>query len=116
MLIPMIRAVLFDLDDTLMDHTSAMHAGLDEWCAELGVAQGQHARFSALERKWFSAYERGEVTHQGQRIERCREFLGQTLDDAASSPPTTATWPHISAIGRHFRMLYLRCAAHWRLG
>ncbi len=47
MLIPMIRAVLFDLDDTLMDHTFAMHAGLDEWCAELGVAQGQHARFSA---------------------------------------------------------------------
>lgn len=84
MLIPMIRAVLFDLDDTLMDHVSAMHAGLDEWCAELGVAQGQHARFSAIERKWFSAYERGEVTHQGQRIERCREFLGQALDDAAS--------------------------------
>ncbi len=25
-----------------------------------------------------------QVTHQGQRIERCREFLGQTLDDAAS--------------------------------
>lgn len=68
----MIRAVLFDLDDTLMDHTAAMHAAVEEW-----LPGGHHERFAEIEKKWFAAYERGEVTHQGQRVERCREFLGR---------------------------------------
>ena len=77
----MLRAVLFDLDDTLMDHTHAMHAGLDEWCEELGLPTGQQERFGALEKKWFAAYEKGEVSHRGQRIGRCREFLGKELSE-----------------------------------
>ena len=68
----MIRAILFDLDDTLMDHTAAMHAAVEEW-----LPGRHHERFAEIERKWFAAYERGEVTHQGQRVERCREFLGR---------------------------------------
>lgn len=68
----MIRAILFDLDDTLMDHTAAMHAAVGEW-----LPGGHHERFAEIERKWFAAYERGEVSHQGQRVERCREFLGR---------------------------------------
>ena len=68
----MIRAVLFDLDDTLMDHTAAMHAAVEDW-----LPGGHHERFAEIEKKWFAAYERGEVTHQGQRVERCREFLGR---------------------------------------
>ncbi len=67
----MIRAILFDLDDTLMDHTAAMHAAVEEW-----LPGGHHERFAEIEKKWFAAYERGEVSHQGQRVERCREFLG----------------------------------------
>lgn len=66
-----------------MDHHAAMAAGLDEWCRELGVAQGQHERFAEIERTWFRAYERGEVTYHGQRAQRCREFLGRAeLDEA----------------------------------
>lgn len=80
----MIRALLFDLDDTLMDHTAAARAGVDEWCRQRGLNTGQHQRFAAIERKWFTAYERGEVSHQGQRIARCREFLGEDMDDAAA--------------------------------
>lgn len=68
----MIRAILFDLDDTLMDHTAAMHAAVEEW-----LPGGHHERFAEIEKKWFAAYERGEVSHQGQRVERCREFLGR---------------------------------------
>ena len=80
----MIRALLFDLDDTLMDHTAAARAGVDEWCRQRGLNTGQHQRFAAIERKWFTAYERGEVSHQSQRIARCREFLGEDMDDAAA--------------------------------
>lgn len=68
----MIRAILFDLDDTLMDHTAAMHAAVEEW-----LPGGHHERFAEIEKKWFAAYERGEVSHQGQRVERCREFLNR---------------------------------------
>ena len=78
----MIRALLFDLDDTLLDHTGAARDAVDQWCRELGLPQGQHARFTAIERKWFSAYERGEVSHHGQRAARCREFLGREMSDA----------------------------------
>ena len=68
----MIRAILFDLDDTLMDHTAAMQAAVEEW-----LPGGHLQRFADIEKKWFAAYERGEVSHQGQRVERCREFLGR---------------------------------------
>ena len=78
----MIRALLFDLDDTLLDHTGAAWDAVDQWCRELGLPEGQHARFAAIERKWFQAYERGEVSHHGQRAERCREFLGRNMSDA----------------------------------
>mgnify|MGYP002738903377 CR=1 FL=1 len=78
----MIRALLFDLDDTLLDHTGAARDAVDQWCRELGLPEGQHARFAAIERTWFSAYERGEVTHQGQRAARCREFLSREMNDA----------------------------------
>ena len=57
----MIRALLFDLDDTLLDHTGAARDAVDQWCRELGLPEGQHARFAAIERTWFSAYERGEA-------------------------------------------------------
>ncbi|QPK79196.1 HAD family hydrolase [Corynebacterium lizhenjunii] len=79
------RAVLFDLDDTLMDHQSALRDGVDEWCTQLGLPTGQHARFLQLEKKWFAAYERGEVSHAQQRAGRCREFLGRPeLSDTAA--------------------------------
>ena len=89
----MIRALLFDLDDTLLDHTGAARDAVDQWCRELGLPEGQHARFAAIERTWFSAYERGEVTHHGQRAARCREFLGREMSDAEAVSYTHLTLP-----------------------
>ncbi|GAB2513626.1 Phosphatase [Corynebacterium atrinae] len=73
----MYRAVLFDLDGTLVDHASAARLGVDEWCRELGLPTGQWSRWSYIEKKWFTRFENGEVSHVGQRVERCKEFLGR---------------------------------------
>ncbi|QCB27343.1 HAD family hydrolase [Corynebacterium endometrii] len=80
------KAVLFDLDGTLTDHERAMAQALDEWCVELGMPTGQHQRFRDIELKWFHRFERGEISHQDQRIGRTREFTGRTsISDAAAT-------------------------------
>src|SRR5699024_100809 len=69
--------ILFDLDDTLMDHTGASIKGLDSWCQELGLPTGQYQRWAEIEIKWVSRYERGDLSHPQQRRERAKEFTGQ---------------------------------------
>ena len=92
----MIRAVLFDLDDTLMDHASAMHAAVEDW-----LPGGHQQRFTECEKKWFAAYERGEVSHQGQRIGRCREFLGRP--DMSEQEALAEYDTYLAAYERHWR-------------
>lgn len=75
------QGVLFDLDGTLTDHEAAMRAGVDEWCRHLGQPEGQYERFQEIELVWFNRYERGECTHDGQRIGRCRDFTGLNLTE-----------------------------------
>lgn len=70
-------AVLYDLDGTLVDHDHAARAGVDAWCSSLGLPGNQWDRWSDIEKLWFTRFENGEVSHLGQRIERCREFLGR---------------------------------------
>ncbi|MCS5480492.1 HAD family hydrolase [Corynebacterium sp. YIM 101645] len=70
-------AVLYDLDGTLVDHDHAARAGVDAWCRELGMSGGQWERWSDIEQRWFSRFENGRISHLGQRIGRCREFLGR---------------------------------------
>ncbi|AKK09922.1 haloacid dehalogenase superfamily enzyme, subfamily IA [Corynebacterium testudinoris] len=81
----MYRAVLFDLDGTLVDHASAARIGVDAWCQTLGLPTGQWQRWHEIEQKWFTRFENGEVSHVGQRVERCKEFLGRPslTDDEA---------------------------------
>lgn len=70
-------AVLYDLDGTLVDHDHAARAGVDAWCRELGMSGGQWERWSDIEQRWFNRFENGRISHLGQRIGRCREFLGR---------------------------------------
>ena len=96
-----IRAILFDLDDTLIDHTSAAHNAATAWARELGLPDDQTDRWFAIERHHFAAYERGECTHQQQRRNRVRDFLGDfSLDDAVTD-----------ALFARFLTLYEQ---HWR--
>ncbi|WP_330332832.1 HAD family hydrolase [Streptomyces sp. NBC_00536] len=77
-----IRAVLWDIDDTLFDYTGADTAGLARQLAEEGL-EGRYGSPGEALALWREATERhwarfgaGEVTFQGQRWDRVRDFLG----------------------------------------
>lgn len=73
-----LRAVVFDLDDTLVDHTSAARTASVEWGRANGLAGSdeQLARtWSAIATPHYRAYQLRELTFDGQRRARVREFL-----------------------------------------
>lgn len=75
----MIRAVGFDLDDTLLDHRGAASAGLVALLEQQGWANesvpGLGKEWERIERIHFGRYIAGELTIAGQRRERVRELL-----------------------------------------
>ncbi|WP_080791931.1 HAD family hydrolase [Corynebacterium pacaense] len=76
------RAILFDLDGTLIDHDSAARAAVLSWSEEIGV-EADVERWIELDKWGFARFERGETTIPGQRRDRIRAYTGQKLDDAA---------------------------------
>ncbi|MFI7352565.1 HAD family hydrolase [Streptomyces avidinii] len=86
-----IRAVLWDIDDTLFDYTGADAAGLAAQLEAVRLAERYGTPVQALalwreitDRHW-ARFAAGEGTFQGQRQERVREFLEQpamTADEA----------------------------------
>lgn len=78
-----LHAVVFDLDETLLDHESAATSAVTEWAAELGVAADDAvALWSTLADVHYERYARGEVGYSEQRRARVREFLAVPLEDA----------------------------------
>jgi putative hydrolase of the HAD superfamily len=76
--------VLFDLDDTLLDHTTAMRSAATALWSSIKSCISKD-QFLAL---WTRSHERhyprylcGELTHQGQRRARVRDAIDPTLDD-----------------------------------
>lgn len=71
-------AVLFDLDDTLVDHRGAARAGLERWASSHGVTGTPDEiaeRWSALEVRYHAAYQQRRLTFAEQRRARVRAFL-----------------------------------------
>lgn len=92
-----IDAVLFDLDDTLVDHRGAADRGLRTWLAGMGLADDaatleEHVeRWFLLEARHYERYQRGELTHLEHRRVRIRGFLpGWDLADDALADDTFA--------------------------
>ncbi len=78
----MLRAVLFDLDDTLMDQASAAGAAVEAWAAEHGIADADvRERWTSVSEANFVLYSRRELTFAQQRRQRVREFLAVQIDD-----------------------------------
>ncbi|MFJ9647816.1 HAD family hydrolase [Streptomyces sp. NPDC004244] len=83
-----IRAVLWDIDDTLFDYTGADTAGLSRRLAEEGL-DGRYgspeqalARWREATTRHWDRFAAGEVTFQGQRRDRVRDFLEEpAMDD-----------------------------------
>jgi putative hydrolase of the HAD superfamily len=72
-----IRAVILDLDGTLLDHSGAARAGLALWLGSLGLSLDEEletAWFDAEDR-WHLAWMSGAVSPREQRRLRLRDFL-----------------------------------------
>ncbi|GGJ73809.1 hydrolase [Streptomyces camponoticapitis] len=84
-----IRAVVWDIDDTLFDYTTADRTGMRLHLTAEGLADRYGTADRALERwreitdlQWLR-FADGETTFQGQRRDRVRQFLGtEELGDA----------------------------------
>jgi putative hydrolase of the HAD superfamily len=85
-----IRAVVWDVDDTLFDYTGADRAGMRLHLLAEGLLDGYESVEQAIVRwreitdaQW-ARFSAGEVDFQGQRRDRVRVFLGEELTDAAA--------------------------------
>ncbi|MEU1007339.1 HAD family hydrolase [Streptomyces sp. NPDC088810] len=83
-----IRAVVWDVDDTLFDYTTADREGMRAHLVAEGLLVGYDSPEQALvrwreitERQW-ARYAAGECSFQDQRRDRVRVFLGTDMTDA----------------------------------
>jgi putative hydrolase of the HAD superfamily len=77
--------ILFDIDETLMDHNAAFRAGtaaLHRAGGTLGDEAEFLARWSAAHERNFDRFLAGELTHEEQRRRRVRDTFGEALTDA----------------------------------
>lgn len=81
-----LRAVVFDLDETLLDQASASQAAVLSWASSLGFADTDIAgRWATISSRHYARYQLREITFEDQRRERVREFLDQSLTDDEAS-------------------------------
>ena len=83
---PPVRALLLDLDDTLIDDRSAMAAAIVQLRAHMGLAPSQDndaiaARWDAVGRSLWAQCAAGEISFAEQRRVRLRETFGIALAD-----------------------------------
>jgi putative hydrolase of the HAD superfamily len=72
-----VKAVIFDLDDTLFDHTASATNAIRAWVPTLGASYSAELvrHWFEIERRNFDGWLAGRLTHQGQRRGRLLEFL-----------------------------------------
>jgi len=76
--------VLFDIDDTLIDHSSAVAAGVTALHGRVqpdATPSAFHAAWVTAMKDHFPRYLRGDVDYQGQRRARLRQVVDARLSD-----------------------------------
>lgn len=83
-----IRAVLWDIDDTIFDYGRADRTGMERHLLAEGLAEGRASaddalvRWKELTRLHWRRFEAGGVSFEAQRRDRVRDFLGiQAMGD-----------------------------------
>ena len=99
----MIKAVLLDSDDTLLDFTLAEHIALKKTLTEVGIEPLDEtiSLYSTINKRHWEMLERGEVTRAQvltQRFDRLFEALGVEGDSAL----TQASYERNLSIGHYF--------------
>lgn len=69
-------AILFDLDDTLIDESRATEIAVQSWSEHRGIPADLQ-RWKAIQLEWFGRFERSETDYMGQRVGRIRDYLNQ---------------------------------------
>lgn len=91
-----LRGVLFDLDDTLLDHRGAVNKALGRWRRIEGLElpdQLLRERWLELETTYYRRFQAGELTKAEQRRARIRALLAQRrLNDAEADLAFDRYW------------------------
>ena len=97
---PRIDYVVFDLDDTLVDHRSAATAALAHAVGRWSPDSSSHdldellALWQRIEREHYDAYLRGDCTHAEQRLRRLAGFLPALGVEVGDEASLTAQFQH----------------------
>lgn len=115
----MIRALLLDLDDTLLDDTHAMQAAVLALAAAHPVPGRPHElevqrRWAELTQTHWRAYRHGALSLDGQRRARVRGLLQHPMDDAEADAVFAV---YLTAYRAHWRPMpglaeFLQRTAH----
>ncbi|GGQ87960.1 MULTISPECIES: HAD family hydrolase [Streptomyces] len=83
-----IRAVVWDVDDTLFDYTTADREGMRSYLAaeglldRFGTAEAGLARWREVTDEHWARFSAGGITFEDQRRDRVRAFLAREMTDA----------------------------------
>lgn len=80
----MIRAIFFDVDDTLIDHSTAMGAAIDDLHTELHLEEPIEQfriRWKASHRRHYPRFLRGEISYKTASRNRVREAIDPSAND-----------------------------------
>lgn len=99
----MIKAVLFDSDDTLLDFTMAEHIALNKTFKEIGIEPEEDTikLYSEINKRHWEMLERGELTREQVLIKRFDRFF-EAVRIEGDSLSTQKLYNHNLGIGHYF--------------
>lgn len=99
----MIKAVLFDSDDTLLDFTLAEHIALKKTFEEVGIEPAEEiiSLYSEINKRHWEMLERGELSRQQVLIKRFDRFF-EAIGVEGNSEATQRLYNHNLGIGHYF--------------